>query len=72
MPDGTRVYTPAGTKAHVLPWYASPNNSAEKALCGRSAWPAYWHGTGSQDEYEKAADLPLCTACAARAKARES
>lgn len=60
------VYTEGGKIAHVLPDWASPNNRAEEALCGRSPWPGYWFGTGTQDEYEKARDLRLCVACKAR------
>lgn len=63
--DYTRVFTAAGTVAHVLGWGQSPNRIGETALCGRSAWPDYWHGTGSQDELERAQDLPLCVSCTA-------
>jgi hypothetical protein len=59
----TRVYTEGGTVAHILNWDQSPNDRAAEALCGRSAWPGYWFGTGTQDEEERAIDLRLCTRC---------
>ncbi|MFF8831312.1 hypothetical protein [Streptomyces sp. NPDC015131] len=61
----TAVYLPGGTVSHRLKWNHSPNGAGSEALCGRTAWPGYWYGTGSQDEEEKAASLPLCVACAA-------
>lgn len=60
--EGSRVFTEGGTVAHLLDPLASPN-SRDDALCGRSPWPAYWHGTGSQEEYDKAMDLRLCAVC---------
>lgn len=62
--DYTRVYTDGGTVAHLLQPWDSPNDSGMEALCGRSAWPGYFHGTGSQEEYEKAETLTLCVTCA--------
>lgn len=59
----TRVFTEGGTVAHVLDWNRSPNDSAAEAICGRTAWPGYWHGTGTQDEHERALDLRLCVSC---------
>lgn len=59
----TRVFTEGGTVAHVLGWNTSPNDTAAEALCGRSAWPGYWHGTGTQGEHERALDLRLCIRC---------
>lgn len=59
----TRVYTEGGTVAHILGWHSSPNDTAAEALCGRSAWPGYWHGTGTQGEHERALDMRLCSAC---------
>lgn len=32
------------------------------AECGAGAWRT-WYGTGSQDEYDKAASLPKCKRC---------
>lgn len=63
MSSYTRVYTVAGTVAHLLDFLLSPNQP-NSALCGRSPWPELWHGTGTQDEEERAADLTLCTGCA--------
>jgi hypothetical protein len=60
--DSPRVYTEGGTVAHFLHPWKSPN-SLEPALCGRSPWPGLWHGTGTQDEYEKAMTLRQCAAC---------
>lgn len=59
---GDRVYLTFGTVAHELSWgvYA---NSGHAALCGRTPWPADWLGTGTQSEYERAAELPLCVQC---------
>lgn len=59
----TRVYTEGGTVAHLLDEWDSPNRLGAEALCGRSAWPSFWHGTGSQAEHEKAEDLRGCVAC---------
>ncbi|PRH79360.1 hypothetical protein C6N75_09760 [Streptomyces solincola] len=60
-----RVYTERGTVAHELRWGDSPNEAGAKALCGRTAWPGYWYGTGTQNEHERAAELPLCVGCKA-------
>jgi hypothetical protein len=57
----TRVYLPGATLAHLLA--ASPNDSWATALCGRSAWPGYWCGTGSQAEHDMAAEMPVCASC---------
>lgn len=58
----TRVFTDGGTVAHLLDSLLSPNQP-NSALCGRSPWPGLWHGTGTQDEEERAADLRLCSQC---------
>lgn len=60
--DYTRVYTYGGVKAHLLSPLLSPN-SPNSALCGRSPGLELWHGTGAQEEYERAADLELCSLC---------
>lgn len=57
-----RVYMRAGHAAHLLPWSADPNYSVP-AICGRLPFWTAWMGTGSQNEYEKAAALPLCLDC---------
>ncbi len=65
MSELQRVFTEGGTVAHILGWNASPNDKGATSLCGRSAWPGYWHGTGTQDEIERVADLRLCVGCGA-------
>jgi hypothetical protein len=63
----TRVYTRTGTRAHLLSPATSPNSPAA-ALCGTlPEWFEMWRGTGSQDETERAASLPLCKYCQKRA-----
>jgi hypothetical protein len=61
----TRVFTEGGTVAHYIDLLQSPNSTSTEALCGRTAWPGMWHGTGSQDEEEKASDLRACSRCQA-------
>lgn len=63
--DDVLVYMEGGTAAHVLPWDGSPNRSGQEAVCGRSAWPMLWSGTGDQDEHERARELRLCAKCEA-------
>jgi len=68
----TRVYTEGGTVAHLLDEVTgSPNDPSAEGLCGRTPWPGYWHGTGSQDEEEKAADLQICAPCSSVFSFRE-
>lgn len=55
-------YLPRGLVAHAL-----DTASEAAAICGASAGHGdYWLGTGTQDEYERAATLPECRRCAAR------
>lgn len=69
--DCTRVYTRTGTKAHLLALNASPNTQ-RLALCGTGpTWFEAWRGTGSQQEHEVAASLPLCKYCRKRATAAD-
>lgn len=65
MHDGqlTLVYTEGGGVAHILTWSGSPNDRGAKALCGRTPWPGFWHGTGTQEEEERVRDLRLCSPC---------
>lgn len=63
--DLTRVFTEGGTVAHFLDYNQSPNETEAYALCGRTCWPAMWHGTGSQEEEERAADMVVCSRCQA-------
>lgn len=60
-----KVYLTKGAKiVHLLPYYASPSNVYEPALCGQlpTAWNA-WLGTGTQDEHERAEALAICIGC---------
>lgn len=64
----TRAYAPRGKMAHLLPGTPQSGKYAS-TLCLRYPRPgASWLGTGSQDEYDKAAALPLCGKCDAAAK----
>jgi hypothetical protein len=67
MPDRVRVYLPTSVRAHLLPVSASPNVGYPVALCGlQPRWGESWRGTGTQAEWECAAELPLCRGCEAR------
>lgn len=69
--DYTRVYTEGGTVAHLLDPLLSPNQP-NSALCGRTPWPGtLWHGTGSQDEEERALDIRICSPCQAVRRHRD-
>lgn len=57
-----RVYFETGKIVHLLR-DGSPNDRAAQALCGRSPWPGYWYGTGTQDEEDNAKTLPICVSC---------
>jgi hypothetical protein len=58
----TSLYTRRGYAAHMSPpWSSSPSRSV---LCPvLPKWPHEWLGTGSQAEYELAAELPTCSRC---------
>lgn len=65
----TLVYLPRGAVAHRLGSWASPN-SYVSAACGVSPmWPDLWRGTGTQNELDKAATLPLCRKCVKQTEA---
>jgi hypothetical protein len=67
--EHTRVYAPRGRIAHLLRPGGQPAAGRPLALC--LLYPRLhtsWLGTGSQEEYDKAASLPLCGKCAAAAK----
>ena len=69
--DCTRVYTRTGKKAHLLKPLASPNTYLT-ALCGTGPeWFEAWRGTGTQDEHETAASLPLCKYCEKHARSED-
>ena len=61
----TRVYTGGGTVAHALDELQSPNDAGAGALCGRTAWPGLWLGTGTQVEEETALEMRPCVGCLA-------
>lgn len=54
-------YLVTGKVAHAL---RPPIAGA--AACGVDGWSTEWLGTGSQDEYERAATLPRCLRCLRR------
>jgi hypothetical protein len=58
--DGPRVYAPGRPVAHLLDGSAT---EYALTLCGAERDGRGWWGTGSQDEIDKAAALPLCTGC---------
>jgi hypothetical protein len=56
-------YLHAGTVRHAF----RAGTPITVALCGRYPdWTGHWYGTGTQDEYERAANLRDCAYCAAR------
>jgi hypothetical protein len=61
MSDHGRVYFKRSRVAHLMPPGYLMGGST---LCGLQAWWKGTYGTGSQDEYERAASLPLCQHCA--------
>lgn len=63
--DCTRVYLARGHTAHLLdPTVSTAWMELARALCGkRPHHRVEWRGTGSQDEYDRAASLALCTGC---------
>ena len=53
------LYTEYGELAHVVPF-----GLGRYSLCGAAPLTIRgWFGTGSMDEYDRAAALPLCTTC---------
>jgi transposase len=56
--DWDRMYT--ARTAHLV---RRTHYGSRVSACGRFPWPNEWLGTGSQDEYERAAALPLCKLC---------
>jgi hypothetical protein len=65
MTDWERCYRPNSRCAHLR------EHSRGYPICGYDGrWdhidPVNWLGTGSQAEYDRAAELPLCKLCAAR------
>lgn len=75
LPTGhERRYLLHGVVAHVIDMDRVRGYLSEGlALCGMGPqWfePHGWRGTGTQDEYERAASLPLCRRCIGRLQAR--
>jgi hypothetical protein len=65
--DCTRVYAPHGKMAHLLPPGDRPSVGYPFTLCRRQPRLfGAWLGTGSQGEYDRAAELPLCSRCAGK------
>jgi hypothetical protein len=59
----TRVYDgPKARTCHFLPVLASPN-SDDMALCGTEPEALMWHGTGNQEEIDKASRMTVCREC---------
>lgn len=67
-----RAYTRTGKTAHLLAPMQSLNDR-RPALCGVApAWFDAWRGSGSQDETETLASLPLCRRCETLASAADA
>lgn len=60
-----RRYSPNGRTAHLID-EADVGKPMQQTLCGRIESDAWWYGTGSQDEYDRAASLPTCKRCEAQ------
>jgi len=57
-------YAPYGTVRHIVkPQSSRFGENYLRMLCGLTGWESGWRGTGSQDEYEHVAALPLCKNC---------
>lgn len=61
------LYLPKGNVAHA---FMVGDDVSWIAECGTSSF-GYWHGTGSQDEYDKAAAMPRCKKCLPKVGASE-
>lgn len=65
--DCTRVYALHGKMAHLLSPNESPSTGYAFSLCHRQPRLfGVWLGTGSRGEYDRAAELPLCSRCAGK------
>jgi hypothetical protein len=62
------LYLKNGAVVHALSTFTGTRFVAE---CGAGAWRT-WYGTGSQDEYDKAAELPKCKSCLPKVGASEA
>lgn len=56
--DWTKVYRKGAKRAHIMQLLSSAHPYAPSSWDDDS-----WLGTGSQEEYEAAAALPLCMRC---------
>jgi len=67
LKDYERRYTPGGKVAHLIwgPDWSRQEATYPHAACGWSGQTTYWRGTGNQDEYDRAAELPVCRRCLA-------
>lgn len=64
----TFVYGKTAKFTHILGPDKSANE-ASSAPCGAGVMNSFtWFGTGSQDEYDKAASLPMCKRCLVAAR----
>lgn len=60
----TRVYLAFSEMAHLLEPGVQATAGRPPSLCRRAPQRySAWLGTGSQAEYERAAELPLCRKC---------
>lgn len=64
--QAVRRYLPGDPCAHLLPGTEVDPVGFYPAPCGLDPDPASdWHGSGSQEEEDTAAAMPLCPVCAA-------
>lgn len=59
----TRVYTERGREAHLRHEDGGGDIACRGPLSREDGQDDRWLGTGSQDEYDHAAAMPLCTGC---------
>jgi hypothetical protein len=74
LSDLTLVYTYEGSVSHLLEPSESPQPPGGDVFCRIQPYSITrtgWHGTGSQEEYVKAALLPICRRCAHLFKERQ-
>jgi protein-tyrosine phosphatase len=61
LADHGRLYLRRGSRAHLSPPFGG---GSRYVLCAAEpTWPGEWLGTGSQEEYDRAASLPICRHC---------
>lgn len=65
-PDqAVRRYLPGDPCAHLIPGTEVDPDGCYPAPCGLDPAVSDWHGSGSQEEEDTAAAMPLCPVCAA-------